>query len=736
MKLISCKIENFGKLQNTEFTFQDGLNVIFRENGFGKSTLAAFLRIMFYGLSGERKSQDNENERKRYRPWQGGAFGGTVIFQLENGRSYRLSRSFGERKSQDQFRLYDAETNLPSQDFTEEIGEELFQIDELSFRRTCFIGQQALETGVTSEINARIGNVSEDPEDMKRYAEVMEKLKDELNALSPNRRTGAIFRKRLELESLQTDCRGREALEQQALSEDDAEYRLRETRQHLREQLEHTGQRLQNESMQQDAREQHRSYLYLCERLEEEKKRYQEQERRFFGADFDRLPASERLQRLQQAQRRLQEVFRNGLPTEAELREAAAQLSRLDALREGERHTRRKPETPKNKTASGTARILRLCGLLLLTAALLSFMLSIPRGLCAGLFGFGAVLLVLSVFLHAGRASSGGAAGEPEAAAKSGAAERAALLRALDSFLQRFYPDLRCGGAKTADAARPGRLTLLRQLEQDVLSYRHLEDLRTAAEALSKRQQAVEAFKQTYDPAAQPSSAGQGETIVSLTTKLNSLRTQLEETEEKLQLLSGQRKQHEAQLSELYEKERRLAAGQEELSELEERSRLLTLVRDHLVRARNDFSKQYMDPLMRSFSYYYRMLCSKEAAYIKPEERTAALPSLPEENTAVKDPELPFLMDADFNLQLTENGREHSPELLSAGFRNLVALARRMAFVDAMYEKERPFLILDDPFVNLDADHLEGGLRFLQDIAEHGQVIYFTCVQSRAGISS
>ena len=125
MKLCSCQIENFGKLQHLELQFQEGLNVFLRENGFGKSTLAAFIRVMFYGLSGERKAQDSENERKKYRPWQGGSFGGSLTFALENGKRYRITRSFGERKSQDRFQLYDAETNLPSKDYSERIGEEL-----------------------------------------------------------------------------------------------------------------------------------------------------------------------------------------------------------------------------------------------------------------------------------------------------------------------------------------------------------------------------------------------------------------------------------------------------------------------------------------------------------------------------------------------------------------------------------------------------------------------------------
>ena len=42
MKLISCTIENFGKLNNVTYDFSGECNTICEDNGWGKSTLAAF----------------------------------------------------------------------------------------------------------------------------------------------------------------------------------------------------------------------------------------------------------------------------------------------------------------------------------------------------------------------------------------------------------------------------------------------------------------------------------------------------------------------------------------------------------------------------------------------------------------------------------------------------------------------------------------------------------------------
>ena len=49
MKLISCHIENFGKLHDWSHDFTSGSNVFCEDNGWGKSTLASFIKVMFYG---------------------------------------------------------------------------------------------------------------------------------------------------------------------------------------------------------------------------------------------------------------------------------------------------------------------------------------------------------------------------------------------------------------------------------------------------------------------------------------------------------------------------------------------------------------------------------------------------------------------------------------------------------------------------------------------------------------
>ena len=49
MKLLSCYIENYGKISATTFDFNEGLTAFCEKNGYGKTTLASFVKAMFYG---------------------------------------------------------------------------------------------------------------------------------------------------------------------------------------------------------------------------------------------------------------------------------------------------------------------------------------------------------------------------------------------------------------------------------------------------------------------------------------------------------------------------------------------------------------------------------------------------------------------------------------------------------------------------------------------------------------
>ena len=86
-----------------------------------------------------------------------------------------------------------------------------------------------------------------------------------------------------------------------------------------------------------------------------------------------------------------------------------------------------------------------------------------------------------------------------------------------------------------------------------------------------------------------------------------------------------------------------------------------------------------------------------------------------------------YHIDANTNITIDELGLQRDTSLLSTGYQDLIGFCLRLALIDAMYEGEKPMLILDDPFVNLDTDRLAGAKRLIDTLAESYQMIYFTC---------
>lgn len=83
----------FGKLRQQTLELKDGLNIIEAPNEAGKSTWAAFLRAMLYGI--DTKERDKKGiiaEKNRYQPWEGGAMEGSAELNWQ-GRDITLRRA-------------------------------------------------------------------------------------------------------------------------------------------------------------------------------------------------------------------------------------------------------------------------------------------------------------------------------------------------------------------------------------------------------------------------------------------------------------------------------------------------------------------------------------------------------------------------------------------------------------------------------------------------------------------
>ena len=178
MKIKELYVENFGKLSQYKLSLSDGLNSFVEDNGYGKTTLSVFIKAMIYGFDDTRKHSLDENDRKKYTPWQGGAFGGYLVFSV-NGIDYRVERTFGQKASDDTYNLYNLNTGRVSNDFSASLGEELFGIDADGFERTVFLSEKNLSGKNTNQsISAKLSNLVGTEGDIGGFDEAI-KLLDE-----------------------------------------------------------------------------------------------------------------------------------------------------------------------------------------------------------------------------------------------------------------------------------------------------------------------------------------------------------------------------------------------------------------------------------------------------------------------------------------------------------------------------------------------------------------------------
>ncbi|MCH5187950.1 MAG: AAA family ATPase [Oscillospiraceae bacterium] len=762
MKILNCHIENFGRLSGVDYEFASGLNSFCSDNGSGKSTLAAFIRVMFYGFEKDGTSDELKNERRRYRPWQGGVYGGRMTFEA-GGKTYEIERTFGGTKKTDSFVLRDAVTRLESTDFSSEPGRDIFGIDSGSFLKTVFLSQNDCETSSTDDINAKLGNLTECSDDINNFENVSAKLKDGLEKLGRLNKGGSrkkgsrLYLLKNEIADLETEVRRADYVDAEAekrSGELDVLTKqlgvLSDRRRKLTAKQRLAGERAEKKQKKE-------RYAGLCAALEERKNAAQQAAAVFSAGlpDVEELEAriSDSVElsgrramaeglRLSEAEtqrlRLLEEHFKNGVPSDADINEKMALCDERSGLAK-ELEQKRSLLSESANAAAKPNKALLAAGILL--SAISAVLGATVNGLLSvAVLAIGVALTVISLTY---RKKGGGKNDELVSKISELEARGAAIDAELSVFMEHY------GAEYMAERAQSG----LYELKSDAREFRALsekadgfkaavsaaetlqekisgyiralglqpeEDMHkqlsqardqlsnclTAAAELKRAEAAKESFEHSEDIATLAADLPEPENMELLADEAKNLADEEDELRKKKSIIERALEDLIKERSDIDEAMQLLRNKHDEYEEKLRRYDILEKTNALLASAKDSLTARYIGPITAGLKKYLAMIGGKDGES--------------------------FDINATLEPGVYEAGHLRDVRFLSAGRRDLVGICMRMALIDAMYEGEKPVIFLDDPFVNLDGERLSGGLDFLGKVAEEYQVLYFTCHESRS----
>ena len=702
MIIEACHIAQFGKWKDADFSFSPGKNSFLWDNGYGKTSFIYFFKLMFYGVSGDRKQDLEENERKHYMPFQGASFGGRIIFRIGEKR-YRLERSFGLKKSEDSFRLFDEDSGKESKDYSENIGEELFALDAESFQRVCMISHEDLHFSMNSRMHAKLGNVAEDQEDMKKFQQVQTILKDGINALSPNRRTGNIFKLKMQEEELSSGLYGKEALENAVLSIEKEVLSLTEKEARRKEEGKALEAELSQRISEKDSLGKWMSYAQKKEEWEKAEYRYENALKWYYQDRFSEIPEEKKALLWKEEMQSLQEQIHSIKKEIEKVSEVSGENVDVEVEKEGgivlpleeasvPGASRAKKDTSKNETfGNGTKEmgqygtspvvLFALVGLgLLFVLLFFGKLFGMPLGLPSALFLLlGILSLSLCFFLWwSGEQKKRTWKEKQEEEEARQRKQQAIRFASLEELLSRFH---KLEDMQDLEMEAAGR-------KEEFLRFVEEEGGEQAFSLLEEKQKEWE----------------EGPSLEESRRKLEAFRKEEEERREEIRKKRAEREAKVRDLEFLEEQERLLEQKKEEREALEKRYNLLQKTKAYLEMAKERFALQYKEPILEAFQKYFQSICTEP---------------------------LQFQMSEDLELSFVDRGLSREQGYLSEGLQDLCRFCQKLAIFDAMFREEKAFLLLDDPFSHLDEKNGARARALLEELAESRQIFYFTCSEER-----
>lgn len=750
MRLIKCYIENYGKLSNFSYNFTDGLNVIEQENGWGKSTFASFIKAMLFGL--EYKTGKTITERKRYMPWNGNRFGGNLEFEI-NSKVYRVERYFGVKEKDDTFALYDMATNEKSEDFSDNIGSEIWDLDRDSYEKTAFVSLENNEL-LSEIIQKKLGGIDEKNVDLERFDQAEAVLTNLLSGIKGKRKnTGKIG----ELESKQIGLKNslKEAHNAQ-ISIELINNRIKEAQDELSE-LQKQMDRVDEELSKFSMVEKKRAYDQIAKQVDEMNKEVDEL-LTFFNMH---LPMEEQVDylvklvsRKLELDRKLHDNNDGGMGSYALLfdkygdkqieeskiatilnyfehsTELAEKIEKVEA------ELNRLKEENENKKQSYNKKILVIGVFLFAVTVGLAFVspyIAIP---------FGAISLVGMFVYNLKRKKSvyGGIheVEHNEDILKSYQQQNQKLLSDVLEIIVYFgfdgnnimsavsaisseYNEFKRLSAEV-EKSKSEVLEITKKLEEIFCLYfeEYPDDEMNAALIIRNKLTSYYLIAEQYKSLSEQKLKYEQENDIKVlkefdlpTVSEQELKEERSRYLEKIirlrETIVGEENhiQNLSLIADSYEDiEANIENNQNEIEVLKKNYSLVEITKNALKTARDNLASKYMKPMSDAFFKYYSEIDV--------------------------DKEDDYKIDIGLNVKVDEQGSYHESEYLSSGKKDMVELCMRFALIEAVYEKtEKPVLILDDPFINLDSKKTKNAVKLLDKLSERYQLVYFICHESR-----
>lgn len=194
MNIEKLDIIAFGKFNNLILELSDGLNVIYGANEAGKTTIQWFIRGMLYSLKGGRAGKAGElPPLKRFKPWRGNEYMGSMAYSLDDGSRFTVERDFNDNT----VKVYDSMYNDITAAFEQSKDKgPLFVlkhlgINESCFERTVFVGQMdtKIDTMGSKELLDKLSNIRESGAEDVSYKRAREALMEALTGYVGTERT-------------------------------------------------------------------------------------------------------------------------------------------------------------------------------------------------------------------------------------------------------------------------------------------------------------------------------------------------------------------------------------------------------------------------------------------------------------------------------------------------------------------------------------------------------------------